>query len=153
VDDLRDERQVWQVAAAVCAMANSPAGGIVVCRARADHPTDLPSPSDGHDAVARVADLLQQHLFPPPTDLGIEQVPISAAHGATLGHVVISLPPQDVDIKPFLAYDVGADAANEFQALAIVERRGVTIQRQSVSATHAQLVAGRALLRGRRAAE
>jgi hypothetical protein len=61
--------------------------------------------------------------------------------------VVVSLPPQPEELKPFLVHGAIVDGAVEGAFISIVRRRGeasIPITAQSI---HATLAAGRALLR------
>jgi hypothetical protein len=73
-------------------------------------------------------------------------VPV-ASEAAGVGLIAVSVPPQDRVLKPFMVHGTVVDGSYQAQFASIVERRGVTIYAQPIAALHAQIAAGRALLR------
>jgi catechol 2,3-dioxygenase-like lactoylglutathione lyase family enzyme len=146
-----DEAGRFGLASEVCAFANSVPGGLLVLglkrgsgasegRVAAVRPFPL-----GHGAE-RVADIVRSMVFPEPDGLAIEAVPVPSA-GTGEGLIAVSVPPQDSVLKPFLVHGTLVERRYQAQFASIVERRGMTVYAQPVAALHAQLAAGRALLR------
>lgn len=85
---------------------------------------------------------LELHLFPPPDDLAIETVEVD---GGML--LLVHLPPQPEDLKPFLVHGATVDGRTEGAFISVVRRRGDMTLSTTAPALHATLAAGRALLR------
>ncbi|MFF7648402.1 ATP-binding protein [Streptomyces sp. NPDC007983] len=85
---------------------------------------------------------LEQHLYPPPDYLDIETVKVP---GGML--VLVHIPPQPEELKPFLVHGAVVDGVVEGAFISIVRRRGESSIPTTAAAIHATLAAGRALLR------
>lgn len=139
------------LAAEVCAFANSVPGGLLVLGLERE--TDAAGirvsavrPFPLGQGVARVASIVRSMVFPEPAELLVEAVPV-ASGAADAGLIAVSVPPQDRILKPFMVHGTVVDGSYQAQFASIVERRGVTIYAQPIAALHAQIAAGRALLR------
>lgn len=136
------------LAQAVARFANAEDGGIVVVGMEAKKVPGgeeiralRPMPADPRE-TRRYQDALERHLFPAPDSLGIERVDVP---GGML--VLVHLPPQAEDLKPFLVHGALVDGRVEGAFISIVRRRGDSSIPVTASAVHATLAAGRALLR------
>lgn len=136
------------LAQAVARFANAEDGGIVVVGMEARKVPGgeeiralRPVPTDAR-ARRRYQDALEQHLFPAPDSLVIERVDVP---GGML--VIVHLPPQREELKPFLVHGalVGPGKA-EGAFISIVRRRGDSSIPVTAAAVHSMLAAGRALL-------
>ena len=87
--------------------------------------------------------VLEQYLFPMPFGLGIFTVETSASHGL----LVIELPPQPEELKPFLVHGAIVDGKVEGTFISIVRRSGENSVPITGPQIHSTLAAGRALLR------
>ncbi|WP_207212657.1 ATP-binding protein [Streptomyces leeuwenhoekii] len=85
---------------------------------------------------------LEQHLYPPPDYLDIETVKINSGM-----LVLIHIPPQPEELKPFLVHGAIVEGGVEGAFISIVRRRGESSIPTTAAAIHATLAAGRALLR------
>jgi hypothetical protein len=144
--DLSSERWSFEIAAEVCAFANSVHGGLVVLGLEeADRRVSAVAGFADGAARLQIADGIAELIFPQPEGLAIEFSPIHAQPGA--GLVLIVIPPQDRVLKPFLVHGAVLGDRLEQQGFSLVERRDTTIYVQGIAALHAQIAAGRALLR------
>lgn len=84
----------------------------------------------------------ESRLCPPPDLLSIE--PIGKGD---LGLVLIDIPPQPEELKPFLVHGAVVDGAVEGVFISIVRRRGESSIPTTAAMIHSTLAAGRALLR------
>ncbi|MFI1291995.1 ATP-binding protein [Streptomyces sp. NPDC020792] len=132
------------LAQAVSRFANAEHGGIVVVGMKGKkvpggeeirHICPVPIES-GIERKYQVA--LEQHLYPPPDYLDIETV--TMPEGML---VLVHIPPQPEELKPFLVNGAIVDGVVE----GIVRRRGESSIPTTAAAIHATLAAGRALLR------
>ncbi|MER7919056.1 MULTISPECIES: ATP-binding protein [unclassified Streptomyces] len=146
--DLKTPHGKISIAQAVSRFANAEHGGIVVVGMRGKKVPGgevisniCPVPTDGR-TVRSYQTALEQHLYPPPDLLDIEVVP---AHGGNL--VVLHIPPQPEELKPFLVHGAIVDGRVEGAFISIVRRRGESSIPITAPAVHATLAAGRALLR------
>lgn len=139
-----------KLALAVSRFANAEAGGLVVVGmatknlpggevVRAVRP--LP---DDPGMQRRYRSALSQHLYPPPDGLEIEPVPVAGRDGMLM---VINVPPQPEELKPFLVHGAIVDGAVEGAFISIVRRRGDASIPTTAPALHSTIAAGRALLR------
>jgi hypothetical protein len=146
-----DAASQFGFAAEVCAVANSVPGGLLVLglergtdaagtRVSAVRPFPL------GQGVERVASIVRSMVFPEPAEFLVEAVPV-ASEAAGAGLIAVSVPPQDQILKPFMVHGSVVGGSYQAQFASIVERRGVTIYAQPIAALHAQIAAGRALLR------
>ncbi|MFG2918346.1 ATP-binding protein [Kitasatospora sp. NPDC048298] len=136
------------IAQAVSRFANAEHGGIVVVGMRGKRIPGgevisgiCPVPVDGR-TLRRYQDAIEKHLYPPPDLLDIELVPTD---GGSL--VVLHIPPQPEELKPFLVHGAIVDGRVEGAFISIVRRRGESSIPITAPAIHATLAAGRALLR------
>lgn len=138
-----------KIAQAVARFANAEHGGLVI--------VGLATKNDGTgDVIRRITPvphdpkiahkyrkLLDRRLFPPPDDLRVEAI----ADGSGTGDLIlIDIPAQPEELKPFLVYGavIGGKADDAF--ISIVRRRGDSSIPTSPAAIHMALAAGRALL-------
>ncbi|MEO6703709.1 MAG: hypothetical protein ABIP57_19740 [Jatrophihabitantaceae bacterium] len=75
-------------------------------------------PTDVH-TVRRHRQALEQHLYPLPAGLDVEIVPV---RGGQL--VVVHVPPQPEETKPFLVHGAIVDGKTEGAFISIVRRHG-----------------------------
>lgn len=136
------------LAQAVARFANAEDGGIVVVGMEAKKVPGgeeiravRPMPADAR-VTRRYQDALERHLFPAPDSLRIERVDVP---GGML--VLVHLPPQVEELKPFLVHGALVDGRVEGAFISIVRRRGDSSIPVTAPAIHAALAAGRALLR------
>lgn len=136
------------LARAVARFANAEQGGLVVVGLETKgvagqdvirKVTPLP-----HDPwiVRRYRQILEHRLYPPPDGLRIE-----AIVGKNGDLVLLEIPPQPEDLKPFLVHGAIIDGKTEDAFISIVRRRGDTSIPTTAAMIHAALAAGRALLR------
>jgi hypothetical protein len=98
------------------------------------------------DTASRYLGVLDRQLYPPPYGLRIDLVPATD----DLMLIVIEVPPQPEEFKPFLVHGaITADGETEGAFISIVQRRGEGSIPITAPMIHASLAAGRALLRGR----
>lgn len=136
-----------RLAEAVAKFANGEVGGLVVVgMAGKKIPGGerinkvCPVPLDGN-IIKRYQQAIEFRLYPPPDLLSIE--PISMGDG---GIVLIAVPPQPQELKPFLVHGAIVDGHVERAFISIVRRRGESSIPMSAPMIHATLSAGRALL-------
>ncbi|MGH8951943.1 MAG: hypothetical protein ACRDX9_11005 [Acidimicrobiia bacterium] len=135
----------------VARFANSDRGGILVLglKTKSDTKGDRivsvhPLPSA--PKASRYHKILDRMIFPPVEGLTVEAV--SAIPGGPSSLVVIDVPPQPEELKPFLVSGAVVHGRVEGAFISIVQRRGEHSVPVSPPAIHAALAAGRALLRG-----
>ncbi|MGA5270163.1 hypothetical protein [Streptomyces lydicamycinicus] len=136
------------LAQAVARFANAEHGGVVVVGMKAKKVPSgeiikavQPVPMDPR-MQRKYEYAIEQHLYPPPDYLTIELV----AHGEGM-LVVLSLPPQAEELKPFLVHGAIVDGSVEGAFISIVRRRGEASIPITAPSIHATMAAGRALLR------
>ncbi|WP_328447283.1 hypothetical protein OG780_11465 [Streptomyces sp. NBC_00386] len=146
--DLQSPSGKISIAQAVARFANAEHGGIVVVGMRGKKvpggeiiSSICPVPVDGR-TLRNYQTALEQHLYPPPDHLDIEMVSVE---GGNL--VVLHIPPQPEEHKPFLVHGAIVDGKVEGAFISIVRRRGESSIPITAPAVHATLAAGRALLR------
>jgi hypothetical protein len=147
-----DEAGRFELASDVCAFANSVHGGLLVLGMEpavggTGNRAAAVQPFPAGQAAGRVSDIVASMVFPEPAELVVEMVPAAPAGPETEGLIVIAVPPQDRVLKPFLVHGTLIGDRYQAQFASIVERRGITIYAQPIAALHAQIAAGRALLR------
>jgi hypothetical protein len=86
---------------------------------------------------------ISDHLHPPPDNLSVEAVDMPD-NGML---IVIDVPPQPEELKPFLVHGAVVDGKAEGAFISIVRRRGESSIPITAQAIHSTLAAGRALLR------
>jgi hypothetical protein len=152
--DLGTKDGKHRLAIEVAAFCNAEDGGIIVVGAT----TKTPVPGGGEIITAvggldRVKtqpraymQILSHKVFPLPFGLQVLQVALPG--GTPL--LLIDIPKQPEELKPFLVSGgVSADGAKvEARAFTVVQRRGEDTAHLEAAMLHAQLAAGRALLRG-----
>ena len=147
--DLRTTRGQISLAEAVGRFANAEEGGIVVVGM---HTKRIPGgeiiksvrPVAINSAISRrYRQAVENRLFPLPTALKIQTTEISPGHGL----VIISLPPQEEDLKPFLVHGAIVDDRIEGAYISIVRRSGEDSIPITAQQIHSALAAGRAMLR------
>ena len=139
-----------KIARAVARFANAEHGGLVIIglQTKNDGTGDVirkvtPVPHD-RKIVHKYLQLLDRRLFPLPDDLQVEAI----ADGSGTGDLIlVNIPPQPEELKPFLVHGtvIGGKADEAF--ISIVRRRGDSSIPASAAAIHTMLAAGRALLR------
>ncbi|WP_159391073.1 ATP-binding protein [Streptomyces viridochromogenes] len=146
--DLSGRTGKISLAQAVARFANAEHGGVIVVGMKAKKVPSgeiikavQPVPMDAR--MQRKYEIaIEQHLYPPPDYLNIELVP----HGQGM-LVVLSLPPQPEELKPFLVHGAIVDGSVEGAFISIVRRRGEASIPITAPSIHATMAAGRALLR------
>ncbi|WP_406467796.1 helix-turn-helix domain-containing protein [Streptomyces sp. NBC_01594] len=146
--DLQSPSGKISIAQAVARFANAEHGGIVVVGMRGKKVPGgeiinsiCPVPVDGR-TLRSYQTAIEQHLYPPPDYLDIEVVPVDGG-----GLVVLHIPPQPEEHKPFLVHGAILDGKIEGAFISIVRRRGESSIPITAPAVHTTLAAGRALLR------
>jgi hypothetical protein len=147
--DVRTPEGQISLARAVSRFANAEAGGLLIIGMKA---RKVPGgeqvaavtafPASGAD-IRRHEQAIEGRVFPLVDNLVIEQVP--APGGDSL--IVIDVPPQHEDLKPFLVTGAIVDGKVEGAFISIVRRRGEASVPISAPAIHAYLAAGRSLFR------
>jgi hypothetical protein len=146
-----DEASRFGFASEVCAFANSVPGGLLVLglergTGASEGRVAAVQPFPIGQGAERLASIVRSMVFPEPAELLVEAVPVASA-APDEGLIAVSVPPQDRVLKPFLVHGTLVDRRYQAQFASIVERRGATIYAQPIAALHAQIAAGRALLR------
>jgi hypothetical protein len=133
---------------AVARFANAEHGGIVVVGMRGKRVPGgeeirsvCPVPFE-RGIERKYQQSIEQHLYPPPDYLEIESVKVSTGM-----LVLVHIPPQPEELKPFLVSGAIVDDGVEGAFISIVRRRGESSIPTTAAAIHATLAAGRALLR------
>ena len=147
--DLGTPRGRISLAQSVARFANAEDGGIVVVGMNTKRipggeeiRSVCPVPSDG-SMPRRYQQALDEHLYPP-----LEGVTIDAIDHAGGMLMVVEVPPQPEELKPFLVHGAIVDGTIEGAFISIVRRRGEASIPITAPMIHASLAAGRALLRG-----
>jgi hypothetical protein len=147
---LRTDAERLELAKDVAAFANSPAGGLIVLGLgtkrtpdgdviRSLHPFPL---ADTRLQSYRAA--VARYVFPAPVGLAIEKI----AAGPTEGYVLIDVPPQPEELRPFLVAGAVVEGAFSGSHVGLFYRHGEDNSPASVAAIHGLLLAGRAALAG-----
>ncbi|MET7540043.1 ATP-binding protein [Streptomyces sp. NPDC005507] len=146
--DLKSPTGKIAIAQAVARFANGEHGGIIVVGMRGKRipggeviSSICPVPVNGR-TLRNYQQAIEQHLYPPPDYLDIEVAPVD---GGSL--VLLHIPPQPEEYKPFLVHGATVDGNVEGAFISIVRRRGESSIPITAPAIHASLAAGRALLR------
>lgn len=136
------------LAKSVARFANAEQGGLVVVGLETSSTTGQdvikrvrPMAPDSR-IVRRYQQVLEQRLYPPPAGLRIEPIKLPAGD-----LVLIDVPPQPEDLKPFLVHGAVVEGRTEDAFISIVRRRGDSSIPTTAPMIHATLAAGRALLR------
>lgn len=146
--DLGSDGGQISLAQAVTRFCNAEQGGVVVVGLKTRRVPGgeviyalSPMPADPR-ALRRYQQALDSRVFPPPDNLTMELVPTD---GGTL--VLIDIPPQPEELKPFLVHGAIVDGRVEGAFISIVRRRGEASIPITAPMIHSSLAAGRALLR------
>ena len=94
--------------------------------------------------ASRYQAVLDSRVFPAIEGLQVE----TTDYGRGRGILVMVIPPQPEELKPFLVHGAIVGGRVEGAFLSVVRRRGEASIPISAPAIHAMLAAGRALLRG-----
>ncbi|HEY9474081.1 MAG TPA: hypothetical protein VIS06_09545 [Mycobacteriales bacterium] len=147
--DLTTTRGKISLAEAVSRFANAEEGGIVVVGMDTKRipggelvKSVRPVPIDTA-TTRRYRQAIENRVFPLPTALNIQAVETSTGNGL----VVISIPPQEEELKPFLVHGAIVDDRIEGAYISIVRRSGEDSIPITAQQIHSTLAAGRALLR------
>ncbi|WP_430782320.1 hypothetical protein [Actinoplanes sp. G11-F43] len=147
--DLTTSRGKISLAQAVSRFANAEEGGIVVVgmgtkKIPGGELIDSIKPVPLDTAIPRrYRQAIETCLFPFPVGLDIRTVEISAGEGL----VLVSLPPQEEELKPFLVHGSIVGDRVEGAYISIVRRSGEDSIPITAAQIHSTLAAGRALLR------
>lgn len=154
--DLTTKDGKHRLAVEVAAFCNAEDGGIIVVGATTKTPIqgggEIITAVGGLDRVKtqpRVyMQILSHKVFPLPFGLQVSEVALPG--GSPL--LLIDIPKQPEELKPFLVSGgVSADGGKvEARSFTVVQRRGEDTVHLEAAMLHAQLAAGRALLRGDR---
>lgn len=147
--DMSGDRGRISLAEAVSRFCNAEEGGVVVVGMDTKRVPGgeiirsiKPVPVDAA-IIRRYRQAIENRLFPFPTGLSIRSVDTSAHHGL----VVISVPPQEEELKPFLVHGAIVNGKTEGAYISIVRRSGEDSIPITAQQIHSTLAAGRALLR------
>jgi hypothetical protein len=147
--DLDTDRGKISLAEAVSKFANAEEGGIVVVGMDTKKipggeiiKSVRPVPVDTA-ITRRYRQVIENRIFPFPTALNIQTVETRTGHGL----VVISIPVQEEELKPFLVHGAIVDGRVEGAYISIVRRSGEDSIPITAQQIHSTLAAGRALLR------
>jgi hypothetical protein len=147
--DLTSDKGRISLAQAVGRFANAEEGGIVVVGMDTKHVAGgetirsvRPVPVDSR-TVRRYRQVIASRIFPLPA--GLEIHPVEVIPGS--GLVVVSIPPQPEELKPFLVHGAIVDGRVEGAFISIVRRSGEDSIPTTAPQIHSALAAGRALLR------
>lgn len=133
--------------------ANSEAGGLLIIglATRKSEATETlvkgPGLEFGTEQARRYRQIIDNRVFPPIEGLLVESVP--DGHGASNGLLLIHVPAQPGELKPFLVHGAIVGGKTEGAFISIIRRRGeqsIPVRPESI---HAALAAGLALLRSR----
>lgn len=136
------------LAQAVARFANAEQGGLVVVglatkgKAGMDVISKVTAMPPDPRVVRRYQDTLEKHLYPPVDSLRIERIT-----GSDGDLVLVDVPPQPEELKPFLVHGAVVDGRSEGAFISIVRRRGDSTIPITAPMIHTTLAAGRALLR------
>ncbi|WP_241473584.1 ATP-binding protein [Mycolicibacterium neoaurum] len=146
--DLTDTVGKIKLAQAVAKFANAELGGVLVIGMTGKKIPGgeiirklSPVPIDG-EVLKKYRQVIADRLYPPPDLLSIE--PIGDDEN---GVILIDVPPQPEELKPFLVHGAIVDGNADGTFISIVRRRGESSIPTTAPMIHATLAAGRALLR------
>jgi hypothetical protein len=147
--DLTTDRGKISLAEAVGRFANAEEGGIVVVGMDTKRvpggeiiKSIRPVAING-GAARRYRQAIENRLFPFPAGLQIKPVETSPHQGL----ILVSIPPQEEELKPFLVHGAIVDGRIEGAYISIVRRSGEDSIPITAQQIHGTLAAGRALLR------
>jgi hypothetical protein len=149
---LRELSGKLRIAQTVAQFANADTGGLIVVGLATKKVESIDTihavtaqPRDAN-IRRRYVQALQEHLYPQPDDLTIEVIAAVGLHGEG-DLIVIDIPPQPEEHKPFLVHGAIADGNVYGSYISLVRRRGDEGVSTTAAAIHSTLAAGRALLR------
>jgi hypothetical protein len=141
--DLNELSAKIELAQDAARFANAETGGVLIIGARTRGRPDIITaitPIDLHQLNAqRYQAVLDARVFPPIEGLHVETMD----YGGGKGLLVVVIPPQPDQLKPFLVHGAVVAGRTEGVFISIVRRRGEGSIFTSASAIHAMLVAGR----------
>ncbi len=147
--DLSAERGKISLASAVARFCNGEGGGIVLVGMDTKRipggeliKSVRPVPIDVQ-TLRRYRQAIENRLFPFPYALQLDTVETSPGQGL----VIVSVPAQEEELKPFLVHGAIVDGRVEGAYISIVRRSGEDSIPISAQQIHSTLAAGRALLR------
>jgi hypothetical protein len=134
---------------AISRFCNAEGGGVIVVgistkklpdgeEIRAIRPVPI-----GPHTVRRYRQAIERCLFPPPDNLSVESVLL----GKEKGLILIDVPPQPEELKPFLVHGSIVDGKVQGTFISILRRRDDGSIPITAPMIHSTLAAGRALLR------
>lgn len=149
----RGEEGKVKLARAIAQFCNGEQGGVVVVGMKTtkapgrvgEHVAKLTPVPITASTVRQYRDALEKHLFPFPEGLTIDAVPATGT--VNRGYVMISLPPQPEEMKPYLVHGAFVSGKVEGSYFTIVRRSGEDGLPVHAAQVHNMLVTGRALLR------
>lgn len=137
----------------VAQFANSDLGGVLLIGAKTfslhgrdtiEKITPIQVNADSSKIKQKYASILRSNIFPPIKNLKIEE--ISSAEGLTM---LIIIPSQPEELKPFLIHGEILDGKIVKNYISFVERNGDSSYTYSPQSIHSMLAAGRSMLRSR----
>jgi len=149
---LGDERSELELAKDVSAIANSATGGLLVVGLET-------SGGGGGDRIKRVVPLpdsrlakpirrvIERRIYPPIEGLEVEAVPADADEDTTNKLVMVVVPTQPAELRPFLVSGAATNGKVVGTLIGLYERRGEDVIARGPASIHAALSAGLALLR------
>jgi hypothetical protein len=150
---LEDDKARLELAKDVSAIANSSGGGLLVVglATRRESGRDVvtgvhPFPDTGQ--VRRVRAVLDRLVYPPIEGLDVSMVPAGLSHLPEDYLLLITVPPQPREMRPFLVTGVVLNDRVRGSYIGLFERRGEDVVASSPASIHAGLSVGLALMRG-----
>ncbi|MGW4125204.1 hypothetical protein [Nocardia sp. NPDC004711] len=147
--DLSTDRGRISLASAVARFCNAETGGIVLVGMDTKRipggeliKSIRPVPIDTQ-TLRRYRQAIENRLFPFPYAMQLDTVETCPGQGL----VIVSVPPQEEELKPFLVHGAIVDGRVEGAYISIVRRSGEDSIPISAQQIHSTLAAGRALLR------
>lgn len=146
--DLSEDAGKISLAQDIAKFANAEHGGVLIIGLEAKKvpggeviKSIRPVTVDGKE-LRRYEQAISNRLYPPPEFLSVEALDVTGGQ-----IVLIDVPPQPEELKPFLVHGAIVNGEIEGAFISIIRRRGeasIPIQAQAI---HSTLAAGRALLR------
>lgn len=146
--DLQSDYGKIRLAQTVSQFANSDAGGVVVIgletkkRDGVDTIHAVTAMVHDRDIRRKYVQAIGHRIYPPIDDIRVEMV---NAHGGDL--VLIVIPPQAEELKPFLVHGSIVDGRTQGTFISIVQRRDDEAVSSHPATIHSMLAVGRAFLR------
>jgi hypothetical protein len=147
--DLTTDSGQISLAQSVSRFCNSEAGGLVVVgmttkKIPGGEEIRNLNPLPRNDSMPRrYQQALERRVFPPPDNLSVESILV----GTDKMLMLIDVPPQPEELKPFLVHGAIIEGRAEGAFISIVRRRGESSIPITAPMIHSTLAAGRALLR------